>query len=90
MNQMRRSMNKINNSENEVIYKAVLEISVVGSSRHVTFDIKNYPEDFGEQSNPIEMEDLPESYKIMQQIMDFITNEVCKGPYEPSGSHKYQ
>lgn len=83
-------MNEFEDSDNEVIYKVVLEISVVGSARHVTFDIKNYPEDFGEQSNLIEMEDLPESYKIMQQIMNFITIEVGKGPYEPSGNHKYR
>jgi hypothetical protein len=70
--------NKSENSESEVVYKVVLEISAVGSSRHVTFDIKNYPEDFGEPSNPIEMDDLPESYKIMQQIMNFITLEVGK------------
>ncbi len=66
-------------SKSELVYKVVLEIAVVGNSRQVSFNIKNYPEDFEEYLQSAGSDDLPLSYEIMQQIMGFITMEVAKG-----------
>lgn len=80
---------KIEISDSEVIFKVVLEISVVGDSRNVTMNIQNYPENFDEILDSSGSDELPLSYEIMQQVMNFITNEVGIGPYEPNGPHNY-